>query len=306
MMISVDDVFLRKLIGRTPSVKLSHVKGNVLLKLEGSNVGGSIKDRAVWGMLKHFERSGKLKENAVIVEPTSGNTGIALAMFGAALNLQVILTMPESMSLERRATLAAYGAKLELTPASEGMAGAIRRAEEIVKELPGAVMLDQFSNPGNPWAHMVTTAPEIIMETEGREIAAFVAGVGTGGTLTGIGKVLKKVFPDMQVIAVEPAGSSVLSGGCSGPHLIQGIGAGFVPKNLDLSLVDRVIKVSDEDALEMTRYLARSKGLFLGISSGANVWAAMEVLKGLKEGSIVATVAPDRGDKYLSTPAYRG
>ncbi|HPT64816.1 MAG TPA: cysteine synthase A [Acetomicrobium sp.] len=302
---SVDEVILNKFIGRTPGLRLPHENGIIFAKLEGNNVGGSIKDRAVWGMLKYFEQTGRLKENTIIVEPTSGNTGIALAMFGAALNMRVILVMPESMSLERRAILAAYGAKLELTPAADGMIGAIKRAEQIVKEMPGAVMLDQFSNPGNPWAHMVTTAPEILLDVEGLEIAAFVAGVGTGGTLTGVGKVLKKVFPNIQIVAVEPAKSSVLSRGPIGPHAIQGIGAGFIPKNLDLSLVDQVVKVSDEDAIEMTRYMAREKGLFLGISSGANLWAAGELLKSLQENSIVVTVAPDRGDKYLSTSAYK-
>lgn len=302
---SVDEVILNKFIGRTPGLRLPHENGIIFAKLEGNNVGGSIKDRAVWGMLKYFEQTGRLKENTTIVEPTSGNTGIALAMFGAALNMQVILVMPESMSLERRAILAAYGAKLELTPAADGMIGAIKRAEQIVKEMPGAVMLDQFSNPGNPWAHMVTTAPEILLDVEGLEIAAFVAGVGTGGTLTGVGKVLKKVFPNIQIVAVEPAKSSVLSRGPIGPHAIQGIGAGFIPKNLDLSLVDQVVNVSDEDAIEMTRYMAREKGLFLGISSGANLWAAGELLKSLQENSIVVTVAPDRGDKYLSTSAYK-
>ncbi len=302
---SVDEVILNKFIGRTPGLRLPHENGIIFAKLEGNNVGGSIKDRAVWGMLKYFEQTGRLKENTTIVEPTSGNTGIALAMFGAALNMRVILVMPESMSLERRAILAAYGAKLELTPAADGMIGAIKRAEQIVKEMPGAVMLDQFSNPGNPWAHMVTTAPEILLDVEGLEIAAFVAGVGTGGTLTGVGKVLKKVFPNIQIVAVEPAKSSVLSRGPIGPHAIQGIGAGFIPKNLDLSLVDQVVNVSDEDAIEMTRYMAREKGLFLGISSGANLWAAGELLKSLQENSIVVTVAPDRGDKYLSTSAYK-
>jgi cysteine synthase A len=302
---SVDEVILNKFIGRTPGLRLPHENGIIFAKLEGNNVGGSIKDRAVWGMLKYFEQTGRLKENTTIVEPTSGNTGIALAMFGAALNMQVILVMPESMSLERRAILAAYGAKLELTPAVDGMIGAIKRAEQIVKEMPGAVMLDQFSNPGNPWAHMATTAPEILLDIKGLEIAAFVAGVGTGGTLTGVGKVLKKVFPNIQIVAVEPAKSSVLSRGPIGPHAIQGIGAGFIPKNLDLSLVDQVVKVSDEDAIEMTRYMAREKGLFLGISSGANLWAAGELLKDLQENSIVVTVAPDRGDKYLSTSAYK-
>jgi cysteine synthase A len=301
----LNEVAVGQLIGRTPSIKLPSKKGYILTKLEGNNIGGSIKDRAVWGMLKYFEQAGKLKQDTIIVEPTSGNTGIALAMFGATMNIKVILVMPESMSLERRQILAAYGAKLELTQASEGMGGAIKRAEQIVKEIPGAVMLDQFSNPGNPWAHMVTTAPEILLDAKGCDIAAFVAGVGTGGTLTGVGRFLKKAFPNMKLIAVEPAGSPVLSGGTPGPHAIQGIGAGFIPKNLDLSLVDRIITVSDEDAIDMTRYLAQKEGLFLGISSGANLWAANEIMKELRDDSIVVTVAPDRGDKYLSTPAYR-
>lgn len=305
-MLKVDGLALRGLVGGTPLFPLARRRGaTVLVKLEGNNVGGSVKDRAVWGMLRRAEREGLLGSETVIVEPTSGNTGIALALFGRALGLRVILTMPESMSVERRAVLAAYGAELELTPAARGMRGAIDRARELEAELPGGWMADQFSNPGNPWAHRMTTGPEIVADLRGRSLAAFVAGVGTGGTLSGAGAVLRAAYPEVQVVAVEPSASSVLSGGPAGPHSIQGIGAGFVPANLDRSLLTRVMAVSDESALKTTGELAREAGLFVGISSGANVWAARQIAESLGDDDVVVTVACDRGDKYLSTDAFR-
>ncbi len=300
---TVDRIALRKLIGKTPMTKLALEGSRIWLKLEGNNVGGSVKDRAAWGMLRFAEIEGKLQKGATIVEPTSGNTGIGLAMLGASLGLKVVLTMPESMSLERRSVLSAYGAEVVLTPAETGMKGAIEAAQKIVSETPKAFMPDQFSNPGNPWAHQVTTGPEIVADLKGRGIAAFVAGVGTGGTLTGVGRIVKAAFPDAQVIAVEPQKSAVLSGESAGRHAIEGIGAGFVPKNLDLSIIDRVVQVSDEAAMEMARFLALKEGLFVGISTGANIWAAMALAREI-EGNIV-TISPDRGDKYLSTAAFK-
>ena len=255
-------------------------------------------------MLRNAELQGRLNEGAVIVEPTSGNTGIGLAWLGKALGLKVMLTMPESMSQERRAVLSAYGADLVLTPAASGMAGAVSKAAEIVKEIPGAFMPNQFDNPGNPWAHEMTTGPEILLGLKGRAPYAFAAGVGTGGTLSGAGRCLKRVFPGIRIVAVEPAKSPVLSGGKAGPHGIQGIGANFVPKNLDRTLVDEVRGVSDEEAFETARWLAREHGLFCGISTGANVAAAFEAARGMGAPGIIVTVSPDRGDKYLSTGLF--
>lgn len=300
---AVDRIALSKLIGKTPMMKLALEGSRIWLKLEGNNIGGSVKDRAAWGMLRFAEIEGKLQEGATIVEPTSGNTGIGFAMLGASLGLKVILTMPESMSLERRSVLSAYGAEVVLTPAETGMKGAIEAAQKIVSEIPRAFMPDQFSNPGNPWAHQVTTGPEIVADIKGKEIAAFVAGVGTGGTITGVGRIVKAAFPNAQVIAVEPQKSAVLSGGSAGRHAIEGIGAGFVPKNLDLDIIDRVVQVPDEAAMEMARLLARKEGLFVGISTGANVWAALTLTREI-DGNIV-TISPDRGDKYLSTAAFK-
>jgi cysteine synthase A len=254
----VDRLVSFSLVGRTPLARIEAGGGSeIWIKMEGSNPGGSIKDRAAWGMLRKAEKDGLLREGSVIVEPTSGNTGIALAMLGRSLGLRVILTMPESMSAERRAVLGAYGAELILTPASEGMEGAVRKAGELVRELKGAFMPGQFENPGNPWSHQVTTGPEILEALKGRVPFAFVAGVGTGGTLTGVGRSLKSAFPEVRVIAVEPAKSPLLAGGTSGPHGIQGIGANFIPKNLDRSIVDQVKPVTDEGAFDMTRWLAR-------------------------------------------------
>ena len=307
MSFRVDSLVSFSLVGRTPLVRIEAGKGSeIWIKMEGNNPGGSIKDRAAWGMLRKAEEDGLLKEDAVIVEPTSGNTGIALAMLGRSLGLRVILTMPESMSAERRAVLAAYGAELILTSAGEGMGGSVRKAEELVKEINGAFMPGQFDNPGNPWSHQVTTGPEILKALKGKAPFAFVAGVGTGGTLTGVGRSLKSAFPDVRIIAVEPAKSPLLGGGKSGPHGIQGIGANFIPKNLDRSIVDQVEPVTDEAAYEMTRWLARKKGLFCGISTGANVAAAFAVAATLPSPGIVVTVSPDRGDRYLSTGVFDG
>lgn len=305
-MLKTDSLALRAFIGGTPLFPLPRRRGaTVLVKLEGQNIGGSVKDRAAWGMLRRAEIDGRLGDGTVIVEPTSGNTGIALALLGRALGLRVILTMPESMSVERRAVLAAYGAELELTPAARGMTGAIARAREIEAELPGGWMADQFSNPGNPWAHQMTTGPEIVADLGGRPLAAFVAGVGTGGTISGTAKVLRAAYPEAQIVAVEPAASAVLSGGPAGPHPIQGIGAGFIPANLDRSLLNRVVAVAGEAALETTGELAREAGLFVGISSGANIWAARQIAESFGDDEVVVTIACDRGDKYLSTDAFR-
>jgi len=305
-MLKTDNLQIMDLIGRTPVYEFRpHRDGaTVLVKLEGTNIGGSVKDRAAWGMLRFAELEGRLAEGTVIVEPTSGNTGIALAMLGAALNLKVILTMPESMSAERRKVLAAYGARLVLTDAGKGMKGAIEKAESIVAEREKAWMPDQFSNPGNPWAHRVTTGAEILRDLDGRAPFAFVAGVGTGGTLSGVGAVLKGAWPKVSVTAVEPSKSPALSGGKGGPHRIQGIGAGFVPKNLDPSVMDRVLTVDDDAAFETARWFARRHGLFCGVSAGANLWAAMEIAKEAPGDRVIVTVAPDRGDKYLSTGAF--
>ena len=299
----VDDIQILKLIGNTPLYKLKTKTGGagVWIKLEGSNPGGSIKDRAVWGMLKMAELKGDLKSDTVLVEPTSGNTGIGLALLGRAMGLRVVLTMPESMSVERRTILSSFGAELILTPAREGMQGSVNAACEFLSKEKKALMLDQFSNEGNPWAHEMTTGPEILRQIpKDKKIAAFVAGFGTGGTVSGVGKVLRSEFPDVRIIAVEPLSSPIVTEGRSGPHKIQGIGANFVPKNLNRSTVARFERVSDEDALATARWLAAEEGLFSGISTGANVWAALQEAKKLSEDSIVVTVQPDRGDKYLS------
>lgn len=299
----VDSIEVLKLIGNTPLYKLKKDTGGaaVYIKLEGNNPGGSIKDRAVWGMLKLAESNGELHEDTVIVEPTSGNTGIGLAMLGKALGLRVVLTMPESMSIERRTVLKAFGAELILTPASEGMKGAFVAAEQLVKSVNKAIMLDQFSNLGNPWAHETTTGPEILSQIpKGKELAAFVAGFGTGGTIMGIGKALRKKNPNIEVLAVEPASSPLVSEGHIGSHKIQGIGANFLPNILNVDAISRFMTVEDEDAIETARWLASNEGIFSGISTGANVWAAIEVAKTLSKDSIVVTVQPDRGDKYLT------
>ena len=297
------DLAIVKLIGNTPLYKLNIETGGagVWIKLEGGNPGGSIKDRAAYGMLKFAEDEGRLRENTVLVEPTSGNTGIGLALLGRALGLRVVLTMPESMSVERRKILSSFGAELVLTPAAAGMKGASEAAEKMIASDKNAVMLDQFANPGNPWAHETTTGPEILAQLpRDVKLAAFAASFGTGGTVTGIGRALKKQWPDAQIFAVEPASSPLLTEGRSGPHKIQGIGANFVPKNLDKTIVTRFVTVTDEDALDTAKKLASEEGIFSGISTGANVYAAIEAARKLPRGTAVVTVQPDRGDKYLS------
>lgn len=299
----VDSLEILKLVGHTPLYKLKAETGGaeVWIKLEGNNPGGSVKDRAAWGMLRQAEKEGKLEGDPVIVESTSGNTGIGLALIGRALGLRVILTMPESMSVERRAILAAFGAELVLTPASEGMKGAGVAAEQLLSTMSGALMLDQFSNPGNPWIHEKQTGPEILRQIpKDKKLAAFVAGFGTGGTITGVGRAILKKHPEAKIIAVEPAASPLITKHKAGPHKIQGIGANFVPKNLDKKIVSKFMTVTDEDALETAKWLATEEGLFSGVSTGANVCAALKLAKKLPKDSIVVTIQPDRGDKYLS------
>ena len=299
----VDSIRILKLVGNTPLYKLKKDTGgaDVYIKLEGNNPGGSIKDRAAWGMLKRAELNNELHDDTVIVEPTSGNTVIGLALLGKALGLRVILTMPESMSVERRTMLKTFGAELILTSESEGMKGSFAAAEEILKTEDKAIMLDQFSNPGNPWAHEITTGPEILSQIpKGKKLAAFVASFGTGGTITGIGKALRKKNPDIDIIAIEPASSPLVTKGYSATHKIQGIGANFLPKILDMSIISRYLTVKDDDAINTARWLALDEGIFSGVSAGANVWAALEIAKTLPRSSIVVTVQPDRGDKYLS------
>ncbi|KAF2956994.1 cysteine synthase A [Marinitoga sp. 38H-ov] len=287
-------------IGGTPIITLSKIiePGRIFLKLEKNNITGSVKDRAAYFMIRKAEIEGKLGENNIIVEPTSGNTGIALAAIGKYKGYRVILTMPESMSVERRKILEKYGAELILTPADKGMKGSIEKALEILNE-KNAYMPNQFENPANVLAHELTTGPEILKQMD-YNLDIFVAGVGTGGTITGVGKVLKRFFnKNVRIIAVEPENSAVISGNAPGKHRIQGIGAGFIPKNLDVSILDEVVTVKDEEALEMVNILAQKEGLFVGISSAANVVAAKKLAEKYPDKKIV-TVAPDFGDKYLS------
>jgi cysteine synthase A len=291
------------LIGRTPLVRLNRLPraggAAVLAKLESVNPGGSIKDRIALAMIEDAERRGRLKPGAVIVEPTSGNTGIGLAMAAAVRGYRLILTMPDDMSIERRRLLERFGAELRLTPAIEGMTGAVFAASQLVEENPDYFMPQQFENPANPAIHRRTTAVEILEAVEG-SIDAFVAGVGTGGTLTGVGEVLRKERPGVCVVAVEPARSPVLSGGKARPHLIQGIGASFVPGILNRAIIDRIVQVRDEDALSWSRRLAREEGLLVGVSAGAAVWAACRVAEELRPEQTVVTVLPDTGERYLS------
>ncbi|MCH3965223.1 MAG: cysteine synthase A [Clostridium sp.] len=294
------------LIGSTPLLKLNNLKiegaADVYLKLEKFNPGGSIKDRAALGMIERAERENLLKKGDTIVEPTSGNTGIALAMIGKLKGYKVIIVMPETMSIERRNTIKAYGAELVLTDGTKGMKGAIEKAYEIAKDKPGFYIPQQFVNIANPQKHYETTAEEILKDLD--KVDAFVAGVGTGGTVIGVGENLKKHDKNIEVISVEPANSPVLSGGQTGPHKIQGIGAGFVPDIYKPELIDKIITVTDEDAFKYARIVAKEEGILVGISSGANVYAALQVAKELGSGKAVVTVAPDGGEKYLSMGLY--
>jgi cysteine synthase A len=296
---------ITELIGNTPLVRLNKMAeglgATVVAKLESFNPCGSVKDRIGVAMIEAAEKDGRITKDTVIVEPTSGNTGIALAFVCAARGYRLILTMPDSMSVERRQLLALFGAELVLTPGSEGVAGAIRKAEEIVASHPRAFMPQQFRNPANPMIHRETTAEEIWRDTDG-QVDIVVAGVGTGGTITGVAEVIKKRKPQFKAIAVEPADSPVLSGGKAGPHKIQGIGAGFVPEVLSLALVDEIIRVSNDAAGETARRLARQEGILAGISSGAAVWAALEVAKRPEnKGKLIVVVVPDTGERYLTT-----
>lgn len=295
-----------ELIGHTPVVRLQNLVGKrdatVWAKLEKHNPGGSIKDRPALFMIEAAEKSGELQTGGTIVEPTSGNTGIGLAMVGIAKGYRVVLTMPETVSIERRQILQAYGAELVLVSGQGGMAPAIARAQELVAQ-NGFWMPNQFENPANPESHRQTTAPEIMAQVPG-PIHAFVASVGTGGTITGNGEALKAHYPDLKVYAIEPAESPVLSGGQPGPHKIQGAGAGFVPKNLNMEVVDEVLTVTSEEAWAMTGRLARDEGLFVGISSGANTCAAIRVAEQLGQGHTVVVILPDTGERYLSTGVF--
>ncbi len=300
---------ITKTIGHTPLVRLNRMtegtKGQVVVKLESFNPLSSVKDRIGVAMIEDAEKKGLLKEGSVIVEPTSGNTGIALAFVAAAKGYRLILTMPETMSIERRQLLEIFGAELVLTPGPDGMKGAIRKAEELAAATPGAVILQQFNNPANPEIHRRTTAEEIWADTDGKA-DILVAGVGTGGTLTGVAEVLKQRKPGFKAIAVEPESSPVLSGGQPGPHKIQGIGAGFVPGVLNRGIIDEIILVANDNAGIIARRLAREEGIFVGISSGAAVWAGLEVAKRPEnEGKFIVVVLPDTGERYLSTWLFK-
>ncbi|WP_418790630.1 cysteine synthase A [Phosphitispora sp. TUW77] len=298
---------ITELIGSTPLVrlqKLNYTRTDILVKLESFNPGGSIKDRISLNMIAQAEREGRIGENTVIIEPTSGNTGIGLAMIAAVRGYRLILTMPDTMSLERRNLLKAYGAELVLTPGAEGMKGAISKALELSEEYPDSFVPLQFENPANPEAHTNTTAREIWDDTDGN-IDIFVAGVGTGGTITGVGKKLKELKPDIQIIAVEPANSPVLSGGAPGPHKIQGIGAGFVPDVLNSEVIDEIITVTNEEAMDLARRTAADEGILVGISSGAALYAALKVGSCRENrGKMIVVMFPDTGERYLSTALF--
>lgn len=299
-----------QLIGKTPLLELTHIEkklglnARILAKLEYFNPAGSVKDRIAKAMIDDAEEKGLLKPGSVIIEPTSGNTGIGLASVAAARGYQLVIVMPETMSVERRQIMKAYGAELVLTDGSKGMKGAIEKADELAKEIPNSFIPGQFVNPANPKAHFEHTGPEIFEDTDG-EVDIFVAGVGTGGTVTGVGQYLKSRKPEVRVVAVEPASSAVLSTGVAGPHKIQGIGAGFVPKVLDTKVYDEIITVSNEDAFATGKLIGKSEGVLVGISSGAAVHAAVE-LAGRQEnaGKTIVVLLPDTGDRYLSTPLF--
>jgi cysteine synthase A len=299
---------LTDLIGSTPLLRLSRMSqgaaADLVVKVESFNPGGSVKDRIGYNMILRAEEEGLLKPGSVIIEPTSGNTGIGLALVAAVRGYRLILTMPDTMSIERRNLLKAYGAELVLTPGAAGMNGAVRKAEELTRETAGSYMPQQFENQANPEIHRLTTAEEIWRDTDGK-VDIVVAGVGTGGTITGIAQALKSRKPEFKVVAVEPASSPLLSGGTPGSHQIQGIGANFIPAVLDLSLVDEIFKVNNEDAFETGRRLAREEGLLAGISSGAAVFAALDLAhREENQGKLIVAILPDSGERYLSTPSY--
>jgi len=299
---------LTELIGSTPLLRLRRLAqgsaADLVVKVESFNPGGSIKDRIGYNMILKAEEKGLLKPGSVIIEPTSGNTGIALALVAAVRGYRLILTMPETMSVERRSLLTAYGAELVLTPGAAGMNGAVQKAEELARETAGAYIPQQFENPANPEIHRLTTAEEIWRDTDGK-VDIVVGGVGTGGTITGVAQVLKARKPGFKIVAVEPADSPLLSGGKPGPHKIQGIGANFIPAVLDLSLVDEIIRVSNQDAFDTGRRLAREEGLLVGISSGAAVFAALDLAhRKENKGKLIVAILPDSGERYLSTPSY--
>lgn len=299
-----------QLIGKTPLLELTHIekeyglKAKILAKLEYFNRAGSVKDRIAKGMIDDAEQKGLLKKGSVIIEPTSGNTGIGLASVAAARGYRIIIVMPETMSVERRQLMKAYGAELVLSPGDKGMKGAIAKAEELAKEIPNSFIPGQFVNPANPAVHKATTGPEIYEDTDGK-VDFFVAGVGTGGTITGVGEYLKEKNPNVKVVAVEPKTSAVLSTGVAGPHKIQGIGAGFVPEVLNTKVYDEIIPVENEAAFETGRLIGRKEGVLVGISSGAATFAAIEIAKRPEnEGKTIVVLLPDTGDRYLSTPLF--
>ena len=299
-----------QLIGHTPLLELTHLekaeglKTKILAKLEYFNPAGSAKDRVAKAMIDDAEAKGLLKEGSVIIEPTSGNTGIGLAAVAAARGYRTIIVMPETMSVERRQLMKAYGAELVLTEGAKGMSGAIAKTEQLAKEIPGGFVAGQFVNPANPEAHRQTTGPEIWEDTDGK-VDIFVAGVGTGGTITGVGEYLKSKNPNVKIVAVEPAGSPVLSGGKPGPHKLQGIGAGFVPQVLNTSVYDEIIPVENEDAFQTSRRIGSTEGVLVGISSGAAAWAALQLAKRPEnEGKTIVALLPDTGDRYLSTELF--